>query len=80
MFFEQKKSVLDPKGTLNLDILTNGLATYFSVLEDSSLALVTAIEYWVSGKAVISYQQLAQKIDSGNLFGINGDEDNPKTP
>jgi len=80
MYFEQKKSALDPKGTLNLDILTNGLSTYFSVLDRSSLSLITAIEYWASGEAMISYQQLAKKIDSGNLFGINGDEDNPKTP
>lgn len=80
MYFERKKSEVDPVGSQNLDILTNGLATYFSVLDRSSLALITAIEYWAANKAVISYQELAREIDSGNLFGINGDEDNPKSP
>jgi hypothetical protein len=78
MFFDRKKTDKDPKGTKNLDILTNGLATYFYVMHDTNWALIKAVEFYFSGKSKISYQTLAQQIDSGNLFGINGDEDNPK--
>ena len=78
MFFDRKKSASDPNGTKNLDILTNGLSTYFNVMHETNMALIQAVEYWASGKAKMSYQTIAKKIDSGNLFGINGDEDNPK--
>lgn len=77
MYFARKKTTMDPKGTKNLDILTNGLATYFSVMHDTNMALIVAVEKWLKGEAVISYQTLAKSIDSGNLFGVNGDEDNP---
>jgi hypothetical protein len=77
MYFDRKKSAQDPNGTKNLDIFTNGLATYFSVMHDTNLALIKAIESYASGSAKISYQSLAKSIDSDNLFGINGDEDNP---
>lgn len=76
MFFNRKMTDTDPKGTKNLDILTNGLSTYFYDLHDTNLAFIRAIDAWAKGKARISYQKIAQEIDSGNLFGVNGDEDN----
>ncbi|MBI3019301.1 MAG: hypothetical protein HYY61_05360 [Deltaproteobacteria bacterium] len=76
MFFGRKASEADPNGTQNLDILTNGLSTFFYVLHDTNLAFIRAIDAWANGKARISYQKIAQEIDSGNLFGVNGDEDN----
>lgn len=78
MFFDRKKTDEDEKGTKNLDIMTNGLATYFSVMHDTNLSLVKAVDAFFAGKAKLSYQTIAKQIDSGNLFGINGDEDNPK--
>jgi hypothetical protein len=80
MFFGRKATASDENGTKNLDILTNGLATYFSVMHDTNLALIKAIEAWAAGKASLNYQTIARQIDSGNLFGINGDEDNPTRP
>ncbi len=77
MYFDRKMTEQDPRGTKNLDIFTNGLATYFYVMHDTNLALISAIEDWASGGEIQSYQQLAEQIDSENLFGINGDEDNP---
>jgi len=77
MFFDRKKSSADPQGTKGLDILTNGLATYFSVMHDTNMALVKAVEVWAEGRARASYQAISSEIDSGNLFGVNGDEDNP---
>lgn len=78
MYFGRKSTAGDREGTKNLDIMTNGLATYFSVMHDTNFALISAIEAYASGKALVSYQTLARQIDSGNLFGINGDEDNSK--
>ncbi len=76
MYFARKKTAQDPKGTKNLDIMTNGLATYFSVMGETNMAVVKAVDSWANDKGTMSYQTLARQIDSGNLFGINGDEDN----
>lgn len=75
IFFDRKKTSLDLKGTKNLDVLTNGLETFFHVMDSTNLQLIQAIDYWAQDKATLSYQQLAQAIDSNNLFGVNGDED-----
>lgn len=79
-YFMRKKSPDDPKGTYNLDILTNGLSTYFSVMTPTNLTILNAIEMWASNRQTISYQEIARSIDSDNLFGINGDQDNPTEP
>lgn len=77
-YFARKVTFSDPRGSKNLDILTNGLSTYFDTIANSNFALLNALnEYAASGKR-LSYQVLAEQIDSQNLFGVNGDEDNPK--
>jgi len=80
MYFERKVSAKDPKGTKKLDIFTNGLSTYFHTMPDSNKAIAIALEkalgYAQSGAGFVSYQTLAKQIDSDNLFGVNGDEDN----
>ncbi len=80
MFFDRKATNADPKGTKSLDILTNGLATYFHVMHDTNMSVIKAIDAWARKGVWTSYQALAKEIDSGNLFGINGDEDNAKKP
>jgi hypothetical protein len=79
-YFNRKISALDPKGTKKLDILTNGLATTFYSIPYSSAALSMALEkalnYASTNNVFVSYQELAKRMDSNNLFGINGDEDN----
>ncbi len=79
-YFNRKRSTDDRLGTKNLDILTNGLATYFELENETDLALLRAIDSWAERGTWTSYQQLAKRIDSDNLFGVNGDEDNPKAP
>ena len=37
-----------------------------------------AVEKYLGDGTRVSYQALAREIDSDNLFGINGDEDNPQ--
>ncbi len=79
-YFERKATAADPNGTKKLDIFTNGLSTLFSAMPDTSMALDMALEkalnYAENGNGFVSYQTLAKQIDSNNLFGINGDEDN----
>ncbi|OFZ20263.1 MAG: hypothetical protein A2X94_15430 [Bdellovibrionales bacterium GWB1_55_8] len=78
MFFARKSSPSDRRGTKNLDILTTGLATSFDVGHETNLVLIQAIDHWASSGGRVSYQELASEIDSENLFGVNGDEDNPR--
>ena len=80
MYFKRKQTAANPKGTKQLEVLTNGLATYFSVMHSTNLVMVQAISAWASEKATPSYQAIAKQLDSKNLFGVNGDNDNPTTP
>lgn len=79
-YFERKATAKDPKGSKKLDIFTNGLATAFSAMPAASAAIAMALEKSLThaqlGSAFVSYQTIAKQIDSENLFGINGDEDN----
>ena len=79
-YFDRKVTAKDPKGTKMMDIFTNGLSTYFHVMPDSNKAIAIAFDkalgYAKSGNGFVSYQTLAKQIDSDNLFGVNGDEDN----
>ena len=82
-YFARKITAADPKGTKKLDIFTNGLSTLFDAMPAASEALAVALEKALNlakdGKTFVSYQTLAKQIDSNNLFGINGDEDNVTT-
>ena len=79
-YFDRKITDKDPNGTKMMDIFTNGLSTYFHVMPQSTSAIAIAFEkalgYAESGNGFVSYQTLAKQIDSDNLFGVNGDEDN----
>lgn len=79
-YLDRKITTTDPTGTKKLDLFVNGLSTLFSTMPDSTGAIVSAVEKAVgladTGKAYVSYQSLAKQIDSDNLFGIVGDEDN----
>jgi hypothetical protein len=71
-YFQRKVSDLDSTGTKALDILTNGLDTGADSIPAANIAIARALE----SKELVSYQSLARLIDSGNMFGVNGDEDN----
>lgn len=79
-YLDRKITALDPKGTKKLDIFVNGLETLFSVMGTSIDKIAIAVEKSVgmatTGKGFVSYQTLAKQIDTDNLFGIVGDEDN----
>ncbi|MDO9182219.1 MAG: hypothetical protein Q7U04_07410, partial [Bacteriovorax sp.] len=79
-YFERKRTSSDPTGSKKLDIFTNGLATAFAAMPVASQSIAVALEkalnYAKDGNGFVSYQTLTKQIDSQNLFGINGDEDN----
>jgi len=79
-YFDAKKSPWDVQGTKNLDIITNGTATYFNKTGAANLALLRAIQEWSEGNGRQTYQQIVNTMDSYNIVSINGDEDNPTTP
>jgi len=64
--------------TKNLDVLTNGLGTDFDGEQIANLALIEAVVSWASGGDILSYQELADVMDTDNLFAVSGDEDNPE--
>ncbi|MBI1859582.1 MAG: hypothetical protein HYR96_01520 [Deltaproteobacteria bacterium] len=66
--------------TKSLDILTNGLATEFDGMAPVDLELIKAVDDWSFGGKVRSYQALSRVMDTHNLFGVNGDQDNPTSP
>src|SRR6185295_4508102 len=82
MFFDRKrvKNSADLKGSKYLDILATGLETAFDGSEKTDMALIDAIHQWAKTGQETSYQTLAVRMEADNLFGINGDEDNPTRP
>jgi hypothetical protein len=79
-YLKRKRTSQDPEGTKNLDIFANGLSTAFYVMQDSDMVLLRAIDLWATQGIWTSYQDMAKAIDSDNLFGVNGDQDNPVRP
>lgn len=74
MFFNKKKTSTDPKGSLNLDILSYGKESVFANEEDH--ALTRAIVKWAQNGEKTSYQDMIRS-SPFYFFGVNGDEDNP---
>jgi hypothetical protein len=81
-FFEHKANVNanDPKGTLGLDILSNGLPSLFSFNAYNAIATYNALINW---ETPTSYQAIVQDLekygrDNGVIVLVNviGDEDN----
>lgn len=80
MYFNPKITTSDPRGTENLDILTNGLSTAFVVIDSTTINFIQAIDHFIEKGSAITFQNIVDKGDTDNLFGVNGDEDNPKNP
>lgn len=76
MFFARKKTATDPKGTLNLDILSYGQESLFGSEEDRELT--KALVAFARQEIKTSYQDIIRG-SPNYFFGVNGDEDNPTT-
>jgi hypothetical protein len=73
----QRGGDLDPHGTRNLDIFTNGTFSLFQDLGKMTLAVVRAVDDYYSNGHIRSYQQILRDMEVDHLTAINGDEDNP---
>jgi len=84
LYLQRKRSggssLLDAKGTKNLDILANGLSTYFNNDQHQNIRLIDALLLFSKSSKKTSYQRLAQRMEYDNLFVVIGDEDNPRSP
>jgi hypothetical protein len=78
MYFERKKTSADPAGTQNMDLLINGAESYFTNNHLYSVGILTLLEDWSDGSKTWSYQDLIQRGRADVLYGIMGDEDNPR--
>lgn len=76
-YFRWKASKADPKGTKQLDIITNGLSTGYAD-QDTNMVLVKAVHAWATEGRRSNYTALANLLELENLTGVNGDEDNPR--
>ena len=93
-YFKEKVTLLDPKGTKNLDLITNGIGAPFLLDADDSTTMTAEVILISSllglnedGKALDSlpsWQTILDRItdnagyDFTALTNIQGDEDNPK--
>lgn len=75
MFFSKKKTASDPRGSLNLDILSYGKEAIFGNNEDQALTRAL-VKYALRGERQ-SYQRIIRS-SPNYFFGVNGDENNPK--
>lgn len=71
-----KTTPMDPTGTKNLDVLTNGITT-FDHGADNSIPLLDAIDDWAMNKRVWSYQDILKAAAQNTMFSVSGEEDNP---
>ncbi len=74
-YFAWKASPTDPRGTKQLDIITNGLATGYTT-KDTNMVLVKAVLANAETGKITDYRTITSAIDTKNLIGVNGDADN----
>lgn len=77
-FFREKMTAIDPHGTKNLDVMTNGIAGNFYDLGRMTLSVVDAVLDWSRAGKKTSYQEMIQRMKTPYMTAINGDEDNAK--
>ena len=71
MYFDRK-----PGAGKNLDIVVNGLATYFYAIAPSNNVLFEAVYDYFDSEVETDYQDISGNADSDNLFFVTGDEYN----
>lgn len=86
-FFEMKAELdprTDPNGSKNLDLISNGLPSYFSLNAKNAEVIFKALLYW---QQPTSYQDIIDQIERDSarrgisvLVNVLGDEDNPPLP
>ncbi len=82
MFHDWKKVRFDQYGTKNLDVIaTGGDVTYFNRIGGDFKKMISYLYRYSVDAKWTSYQEITDDINfSRALFGVSGDEDNPKQP
>ncbi len=73
-YFAAKASTVDPDGTKNTDIITNGVTGSFYAMADFGIKTVTPILNWSARGGRTSWQQIMNSYSKRFLTGVNGDE------
>jgi hypothetical protein len=67
------------KDRQNLNVITAGLETPFDGGVRTDMGMIEAVHNWVSRGTMVGFKTLMQRLESDNMSGVNGDEDNPTT-
>lgn len=73
-YFAEKITPQDPTGTMNADIITNGVAGSFYSMADFNIKTLEPILNWSKNGSKSSWQQIIQSYPEAYLTGVNGDE------
>lgn len=73
-YFAAKASTLDPDGTRNTDIITNGVTGSFDAMADFTIKTVAPLLSWSARGSRTSWQQIMNSYSKKFLTGVNGDE------
>jgi hypothetical protein len=65
------------KNRENLNVITAGLETPFDGGVRTDMALIEAVHNWAARGTMTGFKTLMQRLESDNMSGVNGDEDNP---
>jgi len=72
-YFAAKASNVDPDGTKNTDIITNGITGSFHDMADFNIKTVTPILNWSARGSKMTWQQIISSYSKKYLTGVNGD-------
>lgn len=67
------------KSRKNLNVITAGLETPFNGGVRTDMSMIEAIHRYAAQGTMIGFKSLMQRLESDNMAGVNGDEDNPTT-
>jgi hypothetical protein len=67
----------DPQGSRYMDMITNVMPSYFSRMDDGSMAIINGL---LSYDAPMTYEQIFKNIDRSEVVVVTGEEDNVFEP
>jgi hypothetical protein len=67
------------KNRRNLNVITAGLETPFDGGVRTDVGIIEAIHGWAARGTMVGFKTLMHRLESDNMAGVNGDEDNPTT-
>ncbi len=67
----------DPRGTKHVDLVTNGMPSFFRSMSTATLAFIRGL---VSFKAPQTYEQIFRNVDRSEVVLVSGEEDNVFVP